>query len=136
VFSSFFRTIPEELREATIMDGAGEFTLFFRVYVPLSAPVFATIGLWVGMAQWNSFYDTMLYTINPDLITLQYFLMKVIKQASKPEGANIPASVYENVSDQTISFAAIVIATLPVLAVFPLLQKMFNKGVMVGSLKG
>lgn len=139
VISSFFRGVPEELHEAALMDGASEFKIMFSVYFPLSAPVFATVGLWIGVAHWNAYYDTMIYCAsNPTLHTLQYYLMRIIKEASSPENTSqLPPSVLERVSDQTISFAAMILAIIPVVAVFPLLQKKcFNNGVMIGSLKG
>ncbi len=138
VFSNFFKGIPEELREAAVMDGASEFRIMFTIIFRLSGAVFATVGLWVGVGKWNSYYNTMIYCpTNKDLQTLQYYLLKVIKESSKPEDTSgVPSEMLKEVCDKTVSFAAIVIATIPIMCVFPFLQKLFGKGVMVGSLKG
>lgn len=137
VFSSFFRSIPEELHEAATLDGAGEMRIFVTIYLPLSGAVLATIGMWIGVANWNGYWDTMMYTTSEELMTLQYYLMQLIMKASMPPtNSSVPSYVYEQISPQTISFAAIVIATIPVLLVYPLLQKCFNTGITVGSLKG
>ena len=138
VISTFYQSIPEELREAALMDGAGEFKIMFSIYFSLSAPIFATVGLWIGVAHWNAYYDTMIYcSANPNLHTLQYYMMRVIKEASRPENTtNLPASVLEKITDQTISFAAMILGVVPVVIAFPFLQKCFDSGVMVGSVKG
>lgn len=138
VISTFYRGIPEELHEAALMDGAGEFLIMFSIYFRLSAPVFATVGLWIGVAHWNAYYDTMIYCASEQsLHTLQYYLMRVIKEASRPENtSSFPPSVLEKVTDQTISFAAIILGVIPVLFAFPFLHKCFNGGVTIGALKG
>lgn len=135
IISSFFKGIPEELREAAVIDGAGEFRIWFAIYIPLSKPVLATVGLWLATGFWNSYFATMVYTRGGGLSTLQYYLMKMIKQARVDTGGMDP-SLIEQTTSQTISFAAIVIATLPVLFVYPFIQKYFAKGIMIGSLKG
>lgn len=135
VLSSFFRSIPESLRESAILDGAGEFRIWFIIYLPLSAPALATIALWVAVGHWNSYMATMLYTRDANLTTLQYFLMRLIKNATVSyEG--ITWDIRNDVSPQTISYAAIVVATIPIVIVYPSLQRFFTKGVMIGSLKG
>ncbi len=135
VIQSFFKSIPEELREAAVIDGAGELRIWSTIYIPLSKPVLATVALWLATGFWNSYFSTMVYTRGGDLATLQYHLMKMIKQAKVDTGGMDP-SLLEQTTSQTISFAAIIIATLPIICVYPFIQKHFAKGVMVGSLKG
>lgn len=135
IIQSFFKGIPEELHEAAVIDGAGEVRIWFTIYIPLSTPVLATVGLWLATGFWNSYFNTMVYTRGGDLATLQYHLMKMIKQA-KVDTEGMDPSLLEQTTSQTISFAAIVIATLPIVCVYPFIQKHFAKGVMVGSLKG
>ncbi len=139
VFSNFFREIPEELHESAVVDGAGEFTILFKLYLPLSKPVLATIALWVGVGHWNSFFDSMVFTTDPNLSTLQLFLVKLIKEASVAQGeaaTKIPSQVLKTVSIVTIRYAAIVISSIPIFAVYPFMQKYLVKGVMLGSVKG
>jgi putative aldouronate transport system permease protein len=135
IIQSFFKGIPEELREAAVIDGAGELRIWFTIYIPLSKPVLATVALWLATGFWNSYFNTMVYTRGGDLATLQYHLMKMIKQAKVDTGGMDP-SLIEQTTSQTISFAAIIIATLPIVCVYPSIQKHFAKGVMIGSLKG
>lgn len=135
IIQSFFKSIPEELREAAIIDGAGEIRIWLTIYIPLSKPVLATVSLWLATGFWNSYFNTMVYTRGGDLATLQYYLMKMIKQAKVDTGGMDP-SLIEQTTSQTISFAAIIIATLPIVCVYPFIQKFFAKGVMIGSLKG
>ncbi len=137
VFSNFFRGIPEEIRESAVMDGASETRIFFSIILPLSMPVVSTVALWIAVGHWNSFYDTMLYTSSDRLWTLQYYLMKVIKESSLPTNVGgLPSDILNNVSPETVSFAAIIISVIPILIVYPLIFKMLTKGVVVGSLKG
>ena len=135
IVQSFFRSIPEELREAAVIDGAGELRIWLTIYMPLSKPVLATVGLWLATGFWNSYFTTMVYTRGVDLATLQYHLMKMIKQAKVDTGGMDPSLIAQTTS-QTISYAAIVIATIPIVCVYPFIQKHFAKGVMIGSLKG
>jgi len=138
VFSNFFHTIPEELRESAIIDGCSELYVWYKIIMPLSKPVLATVALWSAVGHWNSFFDTMVFTINPKLQTLQYYLLKVIRESSMPETSEVPLppEILKNISPQTVSLAAIIVATLPILFVYPFLQKYFAKGVLIGSLKG
>ncbi|HEY8390373.1 MAG TPA: carbohydrate ABC transporter permease [Clostridia bacterium] len=136
VMSSFFKSISNEIKEAAIIDGAREFTIWWRIYLPLSKPCLATIGLWIAVGHWNSYMGTMLYTQGTDLMTLQYYLVKLIKQSSVPVLEGDLAAIQKETSATTISFAAIVISTIPIFALYPFLQKYFTKGIMIGSIKG
>ena len=118
IVQSFFKSIPEELREAAVIDGAGEIRIWLTIYMPLSKPVLATVSLWLATGFWNSYFNTMVYTRGGDLATLQYHLMKMIKQAKVDTGGMDP-SLLEQTTSQTISFAAIIIATLPIVCVYP-----------------
>ena len=131
VISNFFRGIPEGLREAAEIEGAGEITIWWTIYMPLSKAVLATVGLWLAVNHWNSYMGTMLYTdADSSTITLQYYLKQIINSAASISGD------YETVTTKTVAYAAIVIATIPILCVYPAVQKHFTKGVLVGSLKG
>ena len=131
VISNFFRGIPDGLSEAAEIEGAGEITIWWTIYMPLSKAVLATVGLWLAVNHWNSYMGTMLYTdADSSTITLQYYLKQIINSAASISGD------YETVTTKTVAYAAIVIATIPILCVYPAVQKHFTKGVLVGSLKG
>lgn len=133
VISSFFKSVPDELRESMLIDGAWEIRIWFSLYMPLSLPVLATVGLWVATGTWNNYFNTMMYTMGQkELMTLQFFMMKLVKEANVVNG-DIPIT---EINSQTVAFAAMVLASLPIVAVFPFIQKYFAKGIMIGAVKG
>ena len=134
VISTFFKGISNELHEAALIDGAGEFRIWWQIYIPLSKPVLATVALWLAVGHWNAYIDTMIYTSSESLHSLQYFLYKVISTSNLTEG--MPESMMQRVSSQTLSLSAIIISIIPVLFFFPFIRKNFQSGIMVGSLKG
>ena len=137
VFVNFFKTIPEEIHESAVMDGASEFKIFFSIVLPLSGPVVSTIALSNAVGHWNSFFDTMIYTSNENLWSLQYYLMKVIKESSMPSaGVNLPLELLQKVAPETVSLAAIMVSVIPIFLLYPIILKTLTKGVVVGSLKG
>ena len=142
LFRTYFRSIPGELLEAARIDGAGEFQVYLRVLMPVSKPIIATITLFSAVAQWNSYRDTLYYTTNKNLRSLQYIVMEIIKKA---EGSHMidrkemmemfhgDASTADPVS---LRMAITICTVLPIIMVYPFLQKHFMKGMMVGSMKG
>ena len=137
VLSSYFSSLPEELREAAILDGAGEWRIFFTVAIPLSTPVLATVGMWIAIGHWNSFFDSMVYTQSENLMTLQHYLLRVINATNiDAGGVTLPESVAQNMTTEVITFASIVVSILPMMCAFPFVAKYFEKGIMVGSVKG
>ena len=137
VFVNFFKGIPEEIHESAVMDGASEFKIFFSIMLPLSGPVLSTVALWNAVGHWNSFFDTMIYTSSENLWTLQYYLMKVIKESSMPSaGVNLPIELLNKIAPETVSLAAIMVSVIPIFILYPVILKTLTKGVVVGSLKG
>lgn len=137
IIANYFRSLPEELREAAIIDGAGELRLMFLIAMPLSMPVLATVGLWVAVGHWNSYFDAMVYTKSSELETLQYYLMKLVNSKNIDVGSiTLPEGVTANMTAEVVTFATITVSTLPILFVFPFLSKYLEKGIMMGSLKG
>ena len=134
VLQSGFKSISSDIHDAAFIDGAGEFRIWWQIYMPLSKPVLATIVLWVAVGHWNSYFDTMIYTNSEELQSLQYFLLKAIQTSSMTEG--MPPEMMERLSSQTLSLAAIILSIIPVFCFFPLIRKNFASGIMVGSLKG
>ncbi len=141
IIRSFFAELPPNLMEAAKIDGAGEYRIFFQLVLPLSKPVLAAIALFSLVGHWNSFFDSMMYTSSAKLQTIQLFLQKVITDAGTARGlANqamlqLPESARQ-ITPQTIKLAAMVVTSLPIICVYPFLQKYFVKGIMIGSLKG
>ncbi|WP_088104079.1 carbohydrate ABC transporter permease [Halalkalibacter urbisdiaboli] len=137
VMRSFFKGIPEELEEAAKIDGANDLFIFFRIILPLSKPVLATIGLFIAVFYWNDFFSTILYITDKDKWQLQAVLRDMISntaQMMKATGTGMGAQ--QSISEFTVRMASIVVATLPILVVYPFLQKYFAKGAMIGSIKG
>lgn len=139
ICSNYFRSIPGEIHDSAMLDGASEFKTFYKVYLPLSTPVLATIALWVGVGHWNSFFDSMVFTTDRNLQMLQLYLYKMIKTSefvSSSDMGYLPAEIQQNVTSTTVRYATIVISTIPILCIYPLLQRFLTKGIMLGSLKG
>jgi putative aldouronate transport system permease protein len=136
VFSQFFKSIPDELNEAALIDGAGPFKVFTSIVLPLSKPALATFGLFYAVMHWNSYFTGMLYLSNPKLWTIQLLLRQIVVVN---DTSSLSAEQFVNIQPppaETIQMAAILLATLPILIVYPFLQKHFAKGVMIGSVKG
>ena len=134
VLTNFFSSIDSALYEAAVIDGANEFRIWLSIYLPLSKPALATVGLWIAVARWNSYMPTMLYTSKKtDMWLLQYYLMRLIREGESP---TVDSAYAGKVNSNTLSFAAIVISSIPILLVYPFINKCFSKGLMMGSLKG
>jgi len=142
IVRSFMQSLPNSLVEAAFIDGAGHFRCFAQIVLPCCKPVLATVALWCAVGAWNSWFDTFIYCSSKEsLTTLQYEMMKLIS-ASMNSGTNqSAASIFggghsDSVSPASMQAAVTVIAALPILLVYPFLQKYFVNGVMVGSVKG
>ncbi|MFC4808037.1 carbohydrate ABC transporter permease [Paenibacillus sp. GCM10023250] len=138
LMKSFFDNIPVELEEAAMIDGSTDIGTFFRIVLPLSAPALAAFGLFYAVGYWNTFFNAVLYINDYAKVPLQIVLRNMLVDSSTSTGG---ATAVEMVADQqiptqTIKMAAVVISTLPILCVYPFLQKHFTKGVMLGSVKG
>jgi putative aldouronate transport system permease protein len=140
LIKSFFNQIPESLEESAKIDGANEITVFFRIILPLSLPALATFSLFYGVAYWNTWYNALLFITNEDLHPLQMVLRKMIVQNERP---GLMDAAYKKVTghnfalfDDGIKMATVVVATVPILCVYPFLQKYFVQGIFVGSIKG
>ena len=142
VIRSFIEGLPEGILESARIDGAGEFTTFLRVVLPLTIPSLATVSLFVAVGQWNSWFDVFLYnSSNPKLSTLQYELMKIL-QTSNTASTQSAADVYaqsastHSVTPTSIRATMTIIASVPILMVYPFVQKYFVQGMTVGGVKG
>ncbi|NLJ64195.1 MAG: carbohydrate ABC transporter permease [Christensenellaceae bacterium] len=137
---SFFREHPPALAESARLDGAGEITIFLRIIMPLSKPLLATLGLFAAVSQWNSWSDTAFYApSNPDLRSLAFLMRGVIVQNQVDTSSRVAmmkAAQYSATTATSIQMAAMIIAVLPIMCVYPFLQKHFVKGIMLGAVKG
>lgn len=140
---TYVESIPRSLQEAAEIDGAGILTVFFKVILPTSKPILATIAIWAAVGQWNSFQDTLIYITDQKLYSLQYLLYTYLNQASSlaslVKSTGNAASVANIATMQTptsIRMTISVIVVLPILFIYPMFQKYFVKGIMIGSVKG
>ncbi|WP_445259915.1 carbohydrate ABC transporter permease [Paenibacillus sp. FSL R7-0189] len=134
---SFFREIPDELGESARIDGASELRIFISIVVPVSMPLMATMSLFIGSGQWNSWLDSAYFVQNENLRTLTYRMMQVINQSMVPTGDAAAASMSRaKVTPFSIQATAMVVSIIPILGVYPFLQKYFVSGMMLGSVKG
>ncbi len=139
IMRSYFETLPDGLIESAKIDGAGHFQTLFRIVIPVSLPVLATITLFVAVLHWNSWFDNFLYTSREQSLSLlQYELMKILLSAmnqSAGRQAHIDASTVNVVNPQSVRSAMTIIVTVPILLVYPFLQRYFVKGMTVGAMK-
>ncbi|MDF2926562.1 MAG: transporter permease [Paenibacillaceae bacterium] len=139
IMRNFFMSIPVELEESMRMDGAHDLRLLFWLIVPLSKPILATISLWLAVHHWNEWFSALLYIQDQSKVVLQIYLRRMIVENMDGdirflmEQANSDVS---QVTPETIKSAVLMIGTLPILVIFPFVQKHFVKGIMIGSLKG
>ena len=141
IVRNYFQSLPEEIEESCLIDGAGRFRIFLQFVLPLSKPILATVALWLAVGHWNSWFDVLIYIQNdPNKFTLQIVLRRIILTGSKEildTSAAVNAAEMESVvSPEGLKAACIFVTTLPILCAYPFVQKFFVKGIMIGSLKG
>ncbi|KQX49212.1 carbohydrate ABC transporter permease [Paenibacillus sp. Root444D2] len=134
VMRSFFIHLPSELLDSARIDGCGEFRMIWNVVLPLSKPVMATMGIMYAVANWNMYSQALYYIDKRSLITLQVRLREIVI-TDNLGSADVTSELQLMVSPEGLKMAVIVVATLPILLVYPFLQKHFIKGMMVGSIK-
>ena len=137
IIRTSFQSLPESLFESAQLDGANDFTILFRIALPLSKAVLATMVLFYSVSHWNSYFSAMLYLDSKDKYPLQIILRnKLISGLFSEEASQSGGSTSFTVTDSTLRAAVIMFTTLPILVVYPFVQKYFVKGVMIGSVKG
>ncbi|AZN42497.1 carbohydrate ABC transporter permease [Paenibacillus albus] len=132
---NFFRNLPRELDESAGMDGAGAWRKLIQIYLPLSLPVLATITLFNIVGTWNEYFSAMIYVTKSNLIPLQTYLQQVVVTIDPTKITTDNVSQLTSVSDQTLSSAKIAVTMLPILIIYPLLQRYFITGITLGSVK-
>jgi putative aldouronate transport system permease protein len=138
ILRTYYRSIPSSLEESALLDGANPFQILFRIILPLSLPALAAIAMFYGVGNWNSYMDGILYVNDQRLQLLQVYLRQLIgaagaKGALGDAGDLGPAS---RLTEETMKMTVITVSVIPILIVYPFLQKYYTKGVMVGSVKG
>jgi putative aldouronate transport system permease protein len=145
VFLAYFKGIPKGLEESAYIDGANELGIFFRIMMPVAKPVFACIILFVAVFQWNQYFDCMVYTSEENLEVMSYIFAKMllaqryldtVAVALEDRTPEEIIAMQGPVTSLTTQMATMLVATVPIICVYPFLQKYFVKGIMVGSLKG
>ncbi len=134
---SFFQEIPSEMSESARIDGASEVGIFLRIILPVSMPLLATMCLFLGAAQWNSWLDSAYFVQNNHLRTLAYRMMEVINQANMPtDSGSAQYTAQAKVTSFSVQATAMIISVFPIVCVYPFVQKHFVQGMMLGSVKG
>jgi putative aldouronate transport system permease protein len=133
IIKNYYESLPESLEESAKLDGAGNFTILFKIIIPVSIPVYASITVFTAVMQWNNYFGPMLYINDPKLKLLPLYLRDLISEAQDVINAS---NNLGNVSPEGVTSAAIIASTVPILLVYPFLQKYFIKGMLIGSVKG
>lgn len=141
---TFVESTPKELQEAAEIDGAGTLKIFFRVILPVIKPILATIAIFAAVAQWNSFQDTLLLVTDNKLYTLQFVLYQYINQANSLKGLinnastsmDLAASLAKAQTATSVRMTVTVLVVTPIIMVYPIFQRFFVKGIMIGAVKG
>jgi putative aldouronate transport system permease protein len=135
----FERNIPRDLIEAAQIDGANELNIFTNIMMPLSTPVIATVGMFTGLAYWNDWINGLYYINDPSLYGVQQLLIRILSNIAflrSSAAASVVGNIVISLPGDSIRMALAVIGILPILIIFPLLQKYFIRGVVIGAVKG
>lgn len=141
---TFVESVPKELQDAAEIDGAGTLKVFFAIIVPVIKPILATVAIFAAVAQWNAFQDTLLLVTDSRLYTLQFTLYQYINQASSlkalvnnsSSGVNLAASLAHASTATSIRMTVTIVVVTPIILVYPIFQRFFTKGIMIGAVKG
>lgn len=138
LMKTFFEQLPEELEESAMLDGASNLTIFFKIAIPISMPIIATICIFSAVGQWNSWYDAYMFVAkHAELHPVQTYLYRVIAMSSSSSDNAAESQLAARMSNvTTIRAATVIVTTVPILFIYMLFQKHFIKGVMIGALKG
>ncbi|MFE0558688.1 carbohydrate ABC transporter permease [Paenibacillus lautus] len=130
IMRTFFEALPEELEDAAAIDGCGSMQILVRIVLPLSVPVMVTIGLFTAVNQWNSFFSALIYLNDREMYPLQIMMRNILIAGTNVQGEGDLTHL------ETLKYAMIMIGTLPILCVYPFIQKYFVQGTMIGGIKG
>jgi putative aldouronate transport system permease protein len=139
IMRNFFMGMPPELEEAAQIDGADDITIFWKIVLPLSMPILATIALWTAVGHWNAYFDALIYMTDRSKYVLQILLRRVLIDAELISMGMQPGqdvNIYVRPTEETVKAALLIVTTVPILAVYPFAQKYFIRGILQGSIKG
>ena len=136
IVKTYFENLPAEVEEAAKVDGCSDIQTLFRIVLPLSAPIMATIGLFYGVTHWNEYFKGIFYISDKTLMPMQVVLRSMIQAPNVSSELSINSLALDALPPETIKMAVVVVATLPLLIIYPFLQKYFVKGALLGSVKG
>ncbi len=138
IMRNFIQSLPDSLEESARIDGANDILILYKIIVPLSLPIIATISLWTAVGHWNAWFDGMIYIRTPEKQILQVTLRRVVLEGSSQLVSLAGETEQQKnlLANETIKAAMVIVTTLPILIVYPFIQKYFVKGIMIGSLKG
>ena len=136
ILKTFFSNLPESLEESAFLDGASHFVILTRIVIPLSMPVLATLALFYAVGRWNGFQDALIYISKQEYFPLQMKLYQLIYNNQMSEIAQQEGSSVTQLAPESLKAAAVMFATIPILLVYPWLQRYFISGVMIGAIKG
>ena len=137
IMKNYFQSsIPDSLEEAAFLDGANNFQILFQVVLPLSLPIIATLSLFYAVGRWNAYADNKYYITKEGLKMIQYKLYQLVSSATEAQTATLSEAIEVTSTPEVLQAACIMFTTLPIICIYPFLQKYFVKGVMVGAVKG
>ena len=136
IMRTSFLSVPVSLEESAKLDGAGHFTIMVRIIVPLSIPVIAVVALYYSVSHWNAWFNAMLYLKDREKYPLQLILREILIQGDTSNMTQNMGDVDRNAMNESVKYAVMVVSTLPIMMVYPFIQKYFVKGVMIGAVKG
>jgi putative aldouronate transport system permease protein len=125
-----------ELQEAAVIDGCSDLHIFFRIVLPLSTPILAVMTLFYGVAHWNAFFNALIYLRDKDKYPLQLILREILLQNVTPPEMVQGGAGDQEIIGESIRYALIIVSTLPIICVYPFIQKYFVKGMLIGAIKG
>lgn len=142
IIRSYLNSIPASLAESARVDGANDLRIAFRIILPLAKPVLATVALWVAVALWNDWLTTLYFVTKKEMFTLQYVLMQVLKEAEKIQAVIKEAAmrgevvnIKSNITTESVKSAQLIVTTVPIIIMYPFLQKYFIQGITLGAVK-
>ena len=136
IVKNFFQSIPESFAEAARIEGASEFNILFKIYIPLSKPVLATVALWSIVGHWNAWFDALLYITDDKYQVLQIYLQRIVVESNTAlMEMGVTGATAADFTPETIKAATVIITILPIICVYPFMQKYFVSGIMLGGVK-
>lgn len=138
IVKNFFQELPHELEEAAKIDGCSDVGIFAKIILPLSKPALASVSLFYAVSHWNDFFNSLIYLNSTKKFPVQIILRQIVllAQGASADGSSIDFGAGGTPPEQAVKMAATVVATIPILCVYPFVQKYFEQGVMVGAVKG